>query len=325
MTRVRWILLVAVALAALSAGLALGSLRLSPNEVLASLLGNGDPVAVQIVRELRAPRAVLAFLVGGTLGLAGAALQALLRNPLADPQLLGISGGAGLGVVLAIAAGVGTAWGLPAAAFGGAIVAMVFVYRLGLVAGGVLDVRILLLAGVVVGSFAAAITQGVVSLTDAAQLRNAMLWLWGGFSAASWQATLVFAAYAVVPAWLLLSSARALDLFTLGEEPARYLGADVERLKRRVWLAAALLTAAGVAVSGVIGFVGLVVPNAVRLVLGHVHRSLLPAVLLAGGAFLVLADAAARTALAPRELPVGIVTALVGVPVFALLLRRGFK
>jgi len=190
------------------------------------------------------------------------------------------------------------------------------------VAQGGLDARILLLGGVVVGAFAAAVSQAIVALADAEALRQAMLWLWGGFGGASWLAAAAFAVYALPAAAVLVASSWSLDLLALGEEPASYLGTDVERVKRRVYLAASLLTAAAVAVAGVIGFVGLVVPHAVRLVMGHVHRRLLPAALLVGGSFLVFADAVARTVVAPRELPVGVVTALIGVPVFAVVLRR---
>ena len=272
--------------------------------------------------ELRVPRALLAFLVGGALGTTGAGLQALVRNPLADPFLLGLSGGAGLGAVTAIALGVHGVWALPLAAFAGALGAMVLVYRLGLVGGAELDPRVLVLAGVAVGAFAAAISTAIVSLSEATQLRNAFLWLWGGLGAASWDTVQLMAIYVPLPLALLMLSARPLDLLALGEEPASYLGADVERVKRRVYLAASLLTAAAVAVSGVIGFVGLVVPHIGRLLWGHRHRVLLPVSFVGGGTLLAFADTAARTAVAPHELPVGIVTALIGVPVFTLLLRR---
>lgn len=308
----RWVALGAAAALALLASLVLGPAAVPLGELTRS----------DIVWNLRAPRAVLAFLVGGSLGVAGAGLQALVRNPLADPFLLGLSGGAGLGAVLALAARLSGPWALPLAAFAGALAALALVYRMGLVGGAALDPRILLLAGVAVGAFAAAITTAVVSLADAAELRNAFLWLWGGLSAASWDSVLVLALYAPLPLAVLLAAARALDLLALGEEPARYLGADVEGVKRRVYLAASLLTAAAVAVSGVIGFVGLVVPHIARLAWGHRHRALLPAAFVGGGALLVLADTLARTVVAPRELPVGVVTALIGVPVFTLLLRR---
>lgn len=275
-----------------------------------------------VVRSLRLPRALLAFLVGGSLALAGTGLQALVRNPLADPSLLGLSGGAGLGAVLAIALHLANPWALPLAAFAGALGAMALVYRLGLVGGAELDPRVLILAGVAVGAFTAAVTTALVSLSDAAELRNAFLWLWGGLSGASWDGVLLLCLYAPLPILVLLAAARSLDLLALGEEPARHLGADVESVKRRVYVAASLLTAAAVAVSGVIGFVGLVVPHAMRLLWGHRHRPLLPAAFLGGGALLALSDTVARVAVAPRELPVGIVTALIGVPVFVLLLRR---
>lgn len=302
----------AAALLALAAALIFGPAELSLRELTSS----------DIVWRLRAPRAALAFLVGGSLGVAGGGLQALLRNPLADPFLLGLSGGAGLGAVLAIALNLTGPWALPLAAFAGALLALGLVYRLGMVAGAALDSRILLLGGVAVGAFAAAVTTAVVAMADASQLRNAFLWLWGGLSGASWQAVLVLAIYAPVPLAALAFSARALDLLALGEEAAGYLGADVERVKRRVYLSASLLTAAAVAVSGVIGFVGLIVPHLVRMVWGHRHRALLPAAFVGGGALLAAADTLARVAFAPRELPVGIVTALLGVPVFVLLLRR---
>jgi iron complex transport system permease protein len=199
---------------------------------------------------------------------------------------------------------------------------MALVYRLGLVAGATIDPRILLLAGVVVGSFAAAITTAIVSLSEAEQLRNALLWLWGGLSGASWTTVLVLVIYLPVPLFILAASARPLDLMALGDEPAAYLGADVTRVRRRVYLAASMLTAAAVAVSGVIGFVGLIVPHIGRLLWGHRHRALLPVSFLGGGILLMLSDTLARTAVAPRELPVGIVTALIGVPAFAVLLRR---
>lgn len=308
----KWLLLGAVTLLVLLAAVAIGPAHVPLADFARS----------PIVRDLRVPRALLAFLVGGSLAVAGASLQALVRNPLADPFLLGLSGGAGLGAVAAIALRLPGPWALPLAAFAGALAAIALVYRMGLVAGAALDTRVLLLSGVVVGAFTAAITTAVVSLSDAAQLRNAFLWLWGGMSDASWVTVRVLCVYLPLPLIVLFAAARPLDLLALGEEPAEYLGADVEALKRRVYVAASLLTAAAVAVSGVIGFVGLIVPHFTRRLWGHHHRTLLPASFLGGGILLTLADTLARTALAPRELPVGIVTALLGVPLFAVLLRR---
>ncbi|HEU5262616.1 MAG TPA: iron ABC transporter permease [Gemmatimonadales bacterium] len=308
----KWLGLALAAVVAFALAVVLG-----PAHVPLSDLATSD-----IVRSLRLPRAILAFLVGGALALSGASLQALVRNPLADPFLLGLSGGAGLGAVLAIALHLAGPWALPLAAFAGALAAMVLVYRLGLVGGAQLDPRVLILAGVAVGAFASAVTTAIVSLSEATELRNTLLWLWGGLSGASWDTVLVACIYFPIPIAVLVAAARPLDVLALGEEPARHLGTDVEPLKRRVYLAASLLTAAAVAVSGVIGFVGLVVPHAMRALWGHRHRPLFPAAFLGGGALLSFSDTVARTVVAPRELPVGIVTALVGVPVFALLLRK---
>ena len=320
--RVRWIGLGTAALVAIALGTGIGAFPIAPADIGRALSGQGDPVTVAIVRDLRLPRALLAFLIGGSLAVCGASLQALVRNPLADPFLLGLSGGAGLGAVLAIALHLGPAWALPASAFAGALLAIALVYRLALVTGAVLDARVLLLSGVVVGAFAASLMSAVLAVSPAAELRNALLWLMGGLSGASWRSLAVFGAYAIVPLVVIFAAARPLDLLSLGEEPARFLGADVERLKRVLYVTASLLTAAAVAVSGIIGFIGLVVPHAVRLRWGHVHLVLLPAAFLVGGILLVLADLVARVAFAPVELPVGVVTALVGVPVFAMLVRR---
>jgi iron complex transport system permease protein len=318
----RWLILGFVAALMLLAAVLVGPAGYSLPQAFRALIGRADPAAVAIVRDLRVPRVLLAFLVGGSLAVTGAALQALVRNPLADPYLLGLSGGAGLGAVGAIALHLGGAWALPASAFLGALLAVALVYRLALVTGSVLDSRVLLLGGVVVGAFAASLMAAIMVVSPAAELRNALLWLLGGFGSASWRTLTVFSVYAVLPLTVIYLASRSLDLLTLGEEPAQYLGADVERVKRMVYLAGSLLTAAAVAVAGIIGFVGLVVPHAIRLLGGHLHRRLLPAAFLLGGALLVAADALARTVLAPVELPVGVVTALVGVPVFVVLVRR---
>ncbi len=314
-----WLLAAAAALA-VGTGLALGAVALGPTALWRGISG-ADPEAATILWSIRAPRVALAFLVGGGLGVAGAALQALVRNPLADPYLLGISGGAGLGAVTAIALGLAAAWALPAFAFAGGVAALVIVYRLALAAGR-LDPRTLVLAGVVVGSFAGALTSAILVLSDAPRLRNAFLWLLGGFSAASWPAVLAFGAYAAPALAVLIVLGRRFDLLALGDEAAAHLGVDVDRARRTAYLASGLVAGAAVAVSGVVGFVGLVMPHAMRRVVGPLHGRLLPAVFVAGGAFLVLADVLARTVVRPVELPVGVVTALVGVPVFAVLLRR---
>jgi iron complex transport system permease protein len=302
-------------------GLSVGSVSLSLPEVWNGIWRGEGPGAA-IVRDLRAPRVALAFLIGGSLGVCGAALQAMIRNPLAEPYLLGLSSGAGLGAVIAIATEAAGPWAIPLAAFIGALAAVALVYRLSLVSGRRLDPHVLLLSGVVVGAFAGALMSAIMVLSDAPGVRNAFLWLLGGFGAASWQALGVFSAYAALPVAILLYHARSLDLIALGDEAAHHLGAEVDRIRRVVYLSTALLTAASVATCGIVGFVGLVVPHAVRTTFRPLHRSLLPLVFVAGGCFLVLADVVSRTAVRPLELPVGVITALIGVPLFALLLRR---
>ncbi|NOT07361.1 MAG: iron ABC transporter permease [Gemmatimonadales bacterium] len=311
-------------LAACFLGLAVGAVPIPPGAVLDALFSSDAPAA-GIVRNLRVPRVLLAFVVGGGLGVAGTALQALVRNPLADPYLLGISGGAGLAAVVAIAFGLDGAWSTPLAAFAGGLGGVALVYRLSAVAGRPLDPRVLVLAGVVVSAFAGALITAVLTLSPAEKLRNSFLWLLGGFSASSWQALGVFSAYAAIPILSLGRAARSLDLLSLGEEPAEALGLSVRKARRVVYLSASLLTAASVAVCGIVGFVGLIAPHALRTLLGPAHRRLLPAVFLASGGFLVAADALARTVVRPIELPVGVVTSLIGVPLFALLLRRSLK
>ncbi|HWP37831.1 MAG TPA: iron ABC transporter permease [Gemmatimonadales bacterium] len=318
----RGVAFVGLPLGIVVAALFVGSADLAPSAVWHGLLGDADPTVTAIVRDLRVPRVLLAFLVGGSLAVTGAVLQVLVRNPLADPYLLGLSGGAGLGAVSAIALGLAGAWGVPLAALAGAVVAVLVVYRLAIVAGSLLDTRVLLLAGVVVGAFGIALMGAIMALSSAAEVRNALLWILGSFSGASWQSVTVFGVYASLPLAALFLLSRPMDLLALGEEPARFLGANVEWLKRVLYGTASALTAAAVAVSGIIGFVGIVVPHAVRLTSGHAHRTLLPLAFLVGGVLMVVADAVARGAFAPLELPVGVVTALIGVPAFLVLVRR---
>jgi iron complex transport system permease protein len=216
-------------------------------------------------------------------------------------------------------------WVLPGAAFAGALLAIVLVFRVATAVDRSLDVRVLLLAGVVVGAFFGAVIAFVLSLSDAPTVRGAVLWMMGSLGGADWRAVAVAAAYTLPAALVLVAMARALDLMAIGEETASYLGADVERVKRAAFGIASLITAAGVAVAGVIGFVGLIVPHAVRLAVGTSYRRLLPLSFLAGAAFLVLADLIARVALAPTEIPIGVVTAFIGVPLFLVVLRRSLR
>lgn len=321
MSPLRLGVLAIVVMGCLLLALSAGSVALPLREVWKGFW-HGQGEGAVIIRDLRAPRVALAFLVGGSLGISGAALQAMIRNPLAEPYLLGLSSGAGLGAVIAITSRASNPWGVPLAAFIGALAAVALVYRLSLVSGRRLDPHVLLLSGVVVGAFAGALMSAIMVLSDAPGVRNAFLWLLGGFGGASWQALAVFSAYAALPLMVLFLHARSLDLIALGDEAAHHLGADVDRIRRIIYLCTALLTAASVATCGIVGFVGLVVPHAVRTMFRPLHRTVLPIVFLVGGCFLVLADVVSRTVVRPLELPVGVITALIGVPVFALLLRR---
>jgi iron complex transport system permease protein len=322
------VLLVAL-VAAVLLSLRFGAEPLGTERVFAALFGQGDTMDRFIVVDLRLPRALLGVLVGGGLALAGAVFQALLRNPLAEPYILGISGGAAAGVVLVLALGLaGTAsWFLPGAAFAGALLAIALVFGVAISADRRIDVRVLLLSGVVVGAFFSACIAFILALSDAPTVRSAVLWMMGSLAEAeaNWRALGVVAAYTLPASLLLIALARPLNLMAIGEETAGYLGIEVEDVKRLAYGVASLVAAAGVAFAGVIGFVGLIIPHALRLVLGSDHRVLLPMSFLAGATFLTLADLVARTALAPTEIPIGVITAFIGVPVFLVLLRRNLR
>lgn len=315
-------LAVALALSLLLA-IRIGAVPLTSTQVVRAAFGEGDEVTLAIVQGLRLPRSVQAALVGAALGASGATFQALLRNALAEPYILGVSGGAAVGAVGAIVLGLtGSAWVLPLAAFAGALVAIGLVLRIAASVGRALDTRVLLLAGVVVGAFFNAVILLALTFADAESFRSAIFWMMGSFSGATWRGSSVLALYLLPALALLLALSRSLNLMAIGEETAAYLGTSIERTKLLAFGTASLLAAAAVAVAGVIGFVGLIVPHVIRMLWGSDHRFLLPAAALLGAAFLVLADALARTAAAPAELPVGVVTAFVGVPFFVWLLRR---
>ena len=310
-------------LGAVLLGVLLGPAGLSPSELWLALT---DPAqagpARSILVSLRLPRVVTGALAGASLAVSGAIFQALLRNPLAEPYLLGVSSGAGLGAVAAITLGLtrGPA-GLAMAALAGGLLAIVVVFRVAQVVGR-LDTRVLILAGVVVSAFFGACIMLLLTLARGDALRSAVLWTMGSLSGVSWQMAGVLAAYTLPAALVALLLARDLNALSIGEETAAHLGTRVEATKRLSYLLASLLAATAVSVAGVIGFVGLVVPHAVRLLWGADHRRLLPACFFAGGGVLVLADTLARTVAAPLELPVGVITAIVGVPAFLVLLRK---
>jgi iron complex transport system permease protein len=292
--------------------------------VVDALLGRGEPATVAIVRQLRLPRALQAALVGAALALSGAAFQALVRNALAEPYLLGVSSGAAVGAVTMLVLGLSTAasWVVPAGAFAGAAVAVVLVFRIAAGVGPALDTRVLLLSGVVVAAFFNAGILLLLTFADQESFRSAVFWMMGSHAGATWSGVLALAAQLVLGGAVLLGVARALDLLGVGEQTAAYLGTNVERTKLLAYGAASLLAAGAVAVSGVIGFVGLVVPHVARMLWGSGHRALLPSAALLGASFLVLTDLAARLVVRPTELPIGVVTALLGVPFFVWLLRR---
>lgn len=308
---------------AFAVSVGIGAVPLSPAELIAALRGTGDPTATAIVHQLRLPRAALAALVGGALAASGATFQALLRNPLAEPYILGVSGGAAVGAVIAIVLGLTAVYpaAIPVAALAGALAAIAIVLRIAASVGRALDTRVLLLAGVVVGSFFSACILLILTLSDAESFRSAIFWMMGSFAGATWSAAGIFALYFVPATLVLMTLSRSLNLMAIGEESASYLGVRVERVKLIAYGVASLLAAAAVAAAGVIGFVGLIIPHVIRLLWGADHRFLLPASILLGAAFLTIADALSRVAAAPTELPVGVVTAFVGVPFFVWLLR----
>jgi iron complex transport system permease protein len=323
-TPLRLLLLAIIAAAVLLLSIAVGAANLPLASVFDALMGGGDDTTRTIVLDLRLPRAIVALLVGGALGLAGAVFQALLRNPLAEPWVLGVSGGAAVGAVAAVVLGWGlhAAWSIPLAALLGALLAIGLVLRIATHAARGLDTRILILAGLVVAAFFNAIIQLLLTFASGETFRSAVFWMMGSLAAASWSSVIVLSAYLIPGIIVLLLMARPLNLLAVGEETALYLGTRVERVKLAAYLVASLLVAATVAVSGIIGFVGLIVPHAIRLMWGSDHRLLLPASVLLGGGFLLAADTAARTVAAPAELPLGVITALVGVPLFVVLLTR---
>ena len=315
-------------LGALLAGLLVGAVGLSPGAVLAEVADRLPFVSVDsglseqeaaIVWDLRLPRVVLAALVGATLAAAGAAYQGVFRNPLADPYLLGVAAGAGLGATIGIVTLGSASAVVPAAAFGGALVAVALTYALGGAAGGRSGTT-LVLAGVAVAAFFTA-AQTFVQQRHADTVREVYSWILGRLSTVGWSEVALLAPYAGVSLLVLLLHRRLLDVMAVGEEEAETLGVSVSRVRLVVVAAATLGTAAAVAVSGLVGFVGIVVPHAVRLMVGSSYRVILPLSVLGGAAFLVLADLGARTLAAPSEVPLGVITAFVGAPFFAVVLR----
>lgn len=324
----RWLALGALGLlAALVTGLAVGPAGIPPGALLGELLGRlpfggGEErlssLQSAVLWELRAPRVVLGALVGASLATAGGAYQAVFRNPLADPYLLGAAAGAGLGATIAIV--YGGVVPLPLAAFAGATAAATGAYLLGRSVGDGGGTATLILAGVAVATFLTAL-QTLLLQQNTENVRSIYSWLMGRLSTSGWSDVVLVLPYAVVSVAVILAHRRLLDVLRVGDAEAAGLGVRVGRLRLLVVGAATLGTAAAVSVSGLIGFVGIVVPHAMRLLAGSSYRVVLPLSALFGAAFLVLADVAARTALAPAELPIGVVTACIGAPFFIVVLR----
>jgi iron complex transport system permease protein len=326
---------VAVVLAVV-VGVAVGPVRISPGGVLSELLSHVPLLGVHsglsardaaIVTELRLPRVVLALLVGALLSIAGASYQGTFRNPLADPYLLGAGAGAGLMVTLVIVTTSATLGGtdqvIPLAAFVGALGAVAASYSIGRSAGGVAVVT-LILAGVAITSFLTAI-QAYLLQRNSDNIREVYTWILGRLTVASWTEVALILPYFVLAVVVLLLHRRVLDVLAVGEDEASTLGINVARSRLVIVAAASLATAAAVAVSGLIGFVGIIVPHTVRMVAGPSYRVILPLSILFGGAFLVFADLLGRTLIAPAELPIGVITAFIGAPFFLVVLRTSLR
>jgi iron complex transport system permease protein len=330
----RWLLAAAATLGvAAVAGTVLGAVSLPPGQVVLEVLDHLPGVRVHsglnavdatIVWQLRLPRVVLGLLVGSMLATAGTAYQGVFRNPLADPYLLGVSAGAGLGVTVTIVNHaswhIGAFDAVPLAAFVGALGAVGLTYVLASVGGPMRSTAVLLLAGVAVSSFLLSI-QTFLLQRNAESIRDVYNWITGSMSTSGWAEVRTLLPYAVVTTTVLLLQRRALDVLAVGDDEAAALGLNVGRTRLVVVATASLATAAAVSVSGLIGFVGIIVPHVVRLLVGTSYRVILPLSLLFGGAFLAAADLVGRTALAPTEIPIGVVTAFVGAPFFAMILR----
>ncbi|MFN2564268.1 MAG: FecCD family ABC transporter permease [Gemmatimonadaceae bacterium] len=321
MRGLRWIALSAGLVAAVVAGVAIGVLSYPPAIVVDALLGRGDATAVAVIWSLRLPRVILAALVGGSLGMAGAAMQGAMRNALAEPYLLGVSGGAAVGAVITQTLGAAEAL-VPIGAFVGAVCAVAVTLGVARAAPGRGDPGVLLIAGVIVGAFANAAIMILLAGAAPDVVRNALWWMMGSAADARWSTNASLGAYLLVGGVLLIAWARQIDILALGDDAAAGLGLDVDRASRRVYLTASLLAAASVAAAGLVGFVGLVVPHLARAAGWRTHRPLLGGSALAGALLVVVADLAARTVRAPAELPLGAVTAVIGVPFFLARLKR---
>ncbi|MFV1987355.1 MAG: FecCD family ABC transporter permease [Gemmatimonadota bacterium] len=320
-----FVVLLSLLIAAVAAGLMFGNAPLSLHAVWGALSGtSSDPAATAIVRSIRLPRVAAGVLTGASLAVSGTLFQALLRNPLAEPYLLGVSSGAAFGAVASLTLFSGVmagAAGTTAFALAGGLLAIGTVFRVAWSPGRV-DTRVLILAGVVVSAFFGAGVMLLLALSRGDVFRSAVLWTMGSLDRATWGSVGALAVWTAGTAVVAFGMSRHLNALSLGEESAAHLGTSVEKVKRLAYLVASLSAAATVSVAGVIGFIGLVVPHAIRIIWGGDHRTLIPLSLLGGAAALVIADAVAQTVVRPLVLPVGVVTAVLGVPLFLALLRK---
>lgn len=319
--------LAAILVVGLLLSVMVGSVSIAPREVLRALFvggGNAQDPVMAVVRQIRLPRAILAGMVGASLALAGLGFQAISRNPLADPAVLGVSSGASFGVTIATLFGLAGPFGNPAVvtlfAFAGALLAAVSVYAIAQVDGR-LPITTLLLSGVIIGLFFTSCVMLITALLAAAELQGVVFWLMGNLAPVGGRTLAILAFTLAIGVIVLSRQAMQLNLLSLGEEQALQLGVEAERVKRSVFVASALITGAAISTAGSIAFVGLIVPHAVRLLLGPDNRRLVPAAALLGAAFLMLADLVARSVMAPAELPVGVITSFCGAPLFVYLLR----
>jgi len=323
------LLLVAVFIAVAIVSVLIGPARIGIIQGLKGLLygwhegyAGLTPSEKTIIFSIRLPRVIFAGLVGASLSAAGVIFQALLRNPLADPFILGVSGGSAVGAIIGIIIGLGSVpFGIPGLAFLGAVITVILVFLIGK-NNKELHSNTLLLAGVIVNAFFSAIIMFLISISTNTDLHNITFWLMGDLSLATWVKILFVSILLLFGFAIIYSYARPLNLIVTGEETAMQLGVNVERTKIILFLAGSLVTALAVSFSGIIGFVGLIIPHIIRMLLGPDHRLLLPASFLFGASFLVVADTIARTVIPHSELPVGVITAICGAPYFIYLLRR---
>jgi len=321
MTLSRWLILLGALAIAAFVAIAVGTISVPLSAVVDALRGVTDSTPAMVVSTLRLPRVALAVLVGAGLGMSGAALQGTMRNPLAEPYLLGVSGGAAVGAVIATTLGLGATI-VPLAAFLGALVAVGAAFVVARAAGSLGDPRVLLMAGVVVGAFANAAIMVMLANAESNTVRNALWWMMGSVADATWMQIAILLVYVAAGGAALVLLGRQIDILALGEDAAAGLGVDVDRATRNVFVVASLIAAATVAAAGLVGFVGLVVPHIVRAAGIRHHRSLVLGSAIVGATLVVLADLLGRILRPPAELPLGAVTALVGVPFFLIKLRR---